>query len=218
MVGPVIRYYHMLAALSINSFCLVRHLLLEETDPESYAQLRASPLASHSLSIYQNMERMMWLPPLSDHKHSVMLEFCPVGESSTCHICLSLPAVPSSGNSCPAVRGCLRTIAKKADRLIAIYVPQSHDTCVGAAAEEQLDGDKCHGSHAGGSQPQGQGTGGKQKRTRMHTVTVKVLNRSKNGKPKCIVPAIWKQCKQETFVTWVINPDQETATRRTTRL
>jgi hypothetical protein len=73
----------MLAALSIDSFRLVRYLLHEETGPESYAQLRASPLASHSLSIYQNMERMMWLPPLSDHKHSVMLEFCPVGESST---------------------------------------------------------------------------------------------------------------------------------------
>jgi hypothetical protein len=34
----------------------------------------------------------------------------------------------------------LRTIAEKADRLIAIYVPQSHDICVAVAAEEQLEG------------------------------------------------------------------------------
>jgi hypothetical protein len=34
-----------------------------ETGPDSYNQLRTSLMASHSLSNYQKMERMMRLPP-----------------------------------------------------------------------------------------------------------------------------------------------------------
>ncbi len=82
----VTRYDHILAALSVDTVHLVRHVLHDETGPESYNQLRASLLASHSLSNYQKMKSMMRLPPLGDHKPSVMLaemlEFCPVGESA----------------------------------------------------------------------------------------------------------------------------------------
>jgi hypothetical protein len=56
----------MLAALSVDSVRLVRHVLHEETGPNSYDQLRASLMASHSLSNYQKMERMMQLPLLGD--------------------------------------------------------------------------------------------------------------------------------------------------------
>jgi hypothetical protein len=84
---PVTRYYHVLAALSVDSVRLVRHVLHDDTGPESYDRLRASLLASHSLSNYQKMERMMRLSPLGDRKPSVMLaemlEYCPAGESTT---------------------------------------------------------------------------------------------------------------------------------------
>jgi hypothetical protein len=70
---PVARYYHVLASLSQDVICLVRHMLHEETGPNSYTNLRTSLLASHSLSNYQKIERMMKLPPLSDRKPSVML-------------------------------------------------------------------------------------------------------------------------------------------------
>ncbi len=80
-------YCHVLSSLSQDAVCLVRHMLHEETSPNSYANLRTLLLASHSLSNYQKMERMMKLPPLGDRKPSVMLaemlEYCPAGESIT---------------------------------------------------------------------------------------------------------------------------------------
>jgi hypothetical protein len=64
MADPVMRYYHVLAALSLDSVRLVRHVLHNDTGPKSYNRLLASLLASHSLSKCQKMERMMRLPPL----------------------------------------------------------------------------------------------------------------------------------------------------------
>jgi hypothetical protein len=87
VADPVTQYYHILAALSVDSVRLVRYVLHEETGPNSYYQLRASLMASHSLSNYQKMGRMMRLLLVGDRKPSVMLaemlEFCPVGKSST---------------------------------------------------------------------------------------------------------------------------------------
>ncbi len=101
VVNPVTRNYHMLAALSVDSVRLVRHVLHDDTGPESYNRLRASLLASHSFSNYQKMERMMRLLPLGDRKPSVMLaemlEFCPAGEST--------PAEASPGDQGAVIRG-----------------------------------------------------------------------------------------------------------------
>jgi hypothetical protein len=77
---------------------------------------------------------MMRLPPLSDRKPLVMLaemlEFCPAGESATAF--LYLQQLPREiwvllSEDDPAG---MRAIAKKADWLIAMHVPQSHDACV----------------------------------------------------------------------------------------
>ncbi len=53
VADPVTRYYHVLAALSVDSVRLMRHVLHNDTGPESYNRLRTSLLASHSLSNYQ---------------------------------------------------------------------------------------------------------------------------------------------------------------------
>jgi hypothetical protein len=143
---PVTRYYHMLAALSVDSVRLVRHVLHDDTGPESYNRLRASLLASHSLSNYQKMERMMRLPPLGDRKPSVMLaemlEYCPAGESTTAVFAfLFLQRLPREirvllSEDDPAN---MRAIAEKADRLIAMHVPQSHDNCAAVAADDAFE-------------------------------------------------------------------------------
>ncbi len=105
VVDPVARYYHVLSSLSQDAVRLVRHVLHEETGPDSYGNLRTSLMASHSLSNHQKMERMMKLPPLGDRKPSVMLaemlEYCPAGESTT----IPVPSTPSSGDSCTTLRG-----------------------------------------------------------------------------------------------------------------
>jgi hypothetical protein len=135
-----------LVALSVDSVRLVRHVLHNDTGPKSYERLRASLLASHSLSNYQKMERMMRLPPLGDRKPSVMLaemlEYCPAGESTTAVFAfLYLQRLPREirvllSEDDPAN---MRAIAEKADRLIAMHVPQSHDTCAAVAAEDSFD-------------------------------------------------------------------------------
>jgi hypothetical protein len=146
VADPVTRYYHVLAALSVDSVRLVRHVLHDDTGPESYERLRASLLASHSLSNYQKMERMMRLPPLGDRKPSVMLaemlEYCPAGESTTAVFAfLFLQRLPREirvllSEDDPAN---MRAIAEKADRLIAMHVPQSHDACAAVAAADSSE-------------------------------------------------------------------------------
>jgi hypothetical protein len=103
-------------------------------------------MASHSMSNYQKMERMIQLPPLGDCKPSVMLaemlEFCPAGESSTAVFAfLFLQRLPREiwvllSQDDPAN---MRGIAAKADRLIAMHVPQSHESCVAVTAEPRQE-------------------------------------------------------------------------------
>jgi hypothetical protein len=163
VADPVTRYYHVLAALSVDSVRLVRHVLHDDTGPESYDRLRASLLASHSLSNYQKMERMMRLPPLGDRKPSVMLvemlEYCPAGESTTAVFAfLFLQRLPREirvllSKDDPAN---MRAIAEKADRLIAMHVPQSHDSCAAVAAADDAFEDPEVVAALQGSEPQGQ--------------------------------------------------------------
>jgi hypothetical protein len=149
VVDPVSRYYHVLSSLPQEAVRLVRHVLHEDTGPASYDNLRTSLLASHSLSNYQKMEKMMKLPPLGDRKPSVMLaemlEVCPAGESSTAVFAyLFLQRLPREirvllSEDDPAD---MRAITDKADRLIAMHVPQGHDACAAVAGLDQdLDQD-----------------------------------------------------------------------------
>jgi hypothetical protein len=62
VVDPIARYYHVLSSLSQDAVRPVRHVLHEETGLDSYDNLRTSLMASHLLSNYQKMERMMKLP------------------------------------------------------------------------------------------------------------------------------------------------------------
>ncbi len=85
----------------------------------------------------------MRLPPLGDRKPSVMLaemlEYCLAGESTTAVFAfLYLQSLPREirvllSEDDPANMG---AIAEKADRLIAMHAPQSHDTCAAVAADD----------------------------------------------------------------------------------
>ncbi len=88
----------------------------------------------------------MKLLPLGDRKPSVklaeMLEYCPAGESATAVFAyLFLQRLPREirvllSEDDPAD---MRAIADKADRLIAMHVPQGHDACSAVSAADELE-------------------------------------------------------------------------------
>jgi hypothetical protein len=71
-----------------------------------------------------------------------MLEYCPTGESTTAVFAfLYLQRLPREirvllSEDDPAN---MRAIAEKADRLIAMHVPQSHDACAAVAADDSSE-------------------------------------------------------------------------------
>jgi hypothetical protein len=71
-----------------------------------------------------------------------MLEYCPAGESTTAVFAfLFLQRLPREirvllSEDDPAN---MRAIAEKADRLIAMHVPQSHDACAAVAAADSSE-------------------------------------------------------------------------------
>ncbi len=146
VADPIARYYQVLSSLSQDAVRLVHHVLHEETSPDSYTNLRTLLMASDSLSYYQKMEIMMKLPPLGDRKPLVMLaemlEYCPVGKLTTAVFAyLLLQQLPREirmllSEDDPAD---VRVITDKADRLIAMHVPQDHDTCAAIAGSEDSD-------------------------------------------------------------------------------
>jgi hypothetical protein len=144
---PVARYYHMLTSLTQDAVRLVRHMLHEDTDHNSYDNLHTSLLSSHSLSNYQKTEKMMGLPPLGNRKLSVMLvemlECCLAGESETHRFHVFVSPGSSSGDSCSALEddpADMRAIADKADCLIAMHVPQGHDACAAVSPVDDSEG------------------------------------------------------------------------------
>ncbi len=104
--------YHILETHSQDIIHLVRHVLHEETGPESYNQLRTSLMASHSLSncMSQKMERMMKLPLSATTSYCIShaggdAGVLPYGGVLHCHFHLLLPPVSSQGDLCAPFRG-----------------------------------------------------------------------------------------------------------------
>jgi hypothetical protein len=130
VANPIACYYHVFSSLSQDIVCLVRHVLHEKTGPDSYANLRTSLLASHSLFNYQKMERMMRLSPMGDRKLSVMLaemlekmlEYCPAGESTTAVFAYFL-LQQLLREICVLLSEDDQTDVDKADHLIAMQMP-----------------------------------------------------------------------------------------------
>ncbi len=102
VTDPVTRYYHVLSSLSRDAVRLVRHMLYEETGPESHDNLRTSLLASHSLSNNQKMERMMKHPTLGDPSCRLCLPSRGVDHR---HFYVPLPSAAAQGDLSAVVSG-----------------------------------------------------------------------------------------------------------------
>jgi hypothetical protein len=105
-------------------------------------QLKAALIASHVLSNYQRVEMLAKIEPLGGRHPSemltAMLELCPRGEEgSTFFFFFFLQRLPREirvllADENPAD---LRAVANKADKLVALHSPQSHNMVAAAMNE-----------------------------------------------------------------------------------
>ena len=156
------KYCHLLAALPREAFRMVAHLVEQEqeaadADENLYAQLKAALVSSHVMSNYRRIELLTTVEPLGGRRPSEllasMLELCPRGEEASpfffYHFLQRLPreirvllADEDAAN--------MRAVAEKADRLMILHKPQSHE--VGVAAVAPLsDEDEAVAAVTGGS-------------------------------------------------------------------
>jgi hypothetical protein len=140
ITDPVDRYYVVMAALSEQQSELVSNVMDKEPTAESYQLLKAALLASHSLTLYQMVEKLVNLEALGGRKPSelmaAMQKFRPPKDKHffIYHFLQRLPKevrilLAHDDFSDP------RKLAEKADGLMAIHQPHAPDvTAVAAAA------------------------------------------------------------------------------------
>jgi hypothetical protein len=148
IVDDDIKYSLLLTALPRDAFRIVAHLVVDDPPADAYVQLKTALIASHVLSNYQRVEALARMEPLGGRRPSemltAMLELCPRGEeSSTFFFFFFLQRLPREirvllADENPAD---LRAVADKADKLVALHSPLSHDMVAVASNEPDSEGE-----------------------------------------------------------------------------
>jgi hypothetical protein len=128
------KYCHMLTTLPRSSYRLISHLVEDIPSEESYIVLKEALMQAHQLSDYQRVELLSKVEPLGSRKPSdlqaAMIELCPRQHlDSPFFIYFFLQRLPHGIRVLLAEedRKDVRRIVEKADRLVALHVPQHHD-------------------------------------------------------------------------------------------
>jgi hypothetical protein len=128
MTDDEIKYTLLLTALPWDAFRVVAHLVEDNPPADGYVQLKAALIASHVLSNYQWVEMLARMEPLGGRRPSemltAMLELCLRGEESSMFFFFFFLQ--------RLLREILHAVADKADKLVALHSPQSHDMVAAA--------------------------------------------------------------------------------------
>jgi hypothetical protein len=134
VTSGVDRYCHVLTTLPCSSYRLISHLVEDIPSEESYTVLKEALMQAHQLSDYQRVELLSKVEPLGSRKPSdllaAMIELCPRQHlDSPFFLYFFLQRLPREIRVLLAEEDPkdVRRIAEKADRLVALHVPQHHD-------------------------------------------------------------------------------------------
>jgi hypothetical protein len=148
VTSGVDRYCHVLTTLPRSSYRLISHLVEDIPSEESYTVLKEALMQAHQLSDYQRVELLSKVEPLGNRKPSdllaAMIELCPRQHlDSPFFLYFFLQRLPREIRVLLAEEDPkdVRRIAEKADRLVALHVPQHHDAvaAVPLSSDEEAD-------------------------------------------------------------------------------
>jgi hypothetical protein len=137
------RYYLVLGALGEAQVDLINNIMDEEPTDESYQKMKEALVASHTLTPFQMVDRIVNMEPLGGRKPTellaAMLRFWPK-EDHHFFVYHFLQRMPREVRVLLA-RDCskdIRALAEKADELMSLHLPQECDvTAVAAVDSEQ---------------------------------------------------------------------------------
>jgi hypothetical protein len=124
ITDPVDKYYLVAASLNEQQSDMVNHILESEVTADSYERLHNALVASHSLTNFQKVDRLVTMEPLGGRKPSELMAAMERlrppsdGHFFVYHFLQRLP----------------RKLAEKADQLMALHQPHVHDVAAVSAA------------------------------------------------------------------------------------
>jgi hypothetical protein len=140
VTAGVDKYCHLLTMLPWASYKLISHMVEQMPVEESYQQLKDALLSAHTLSDYQRVELLSKVEPLGARKPSellaTMIELGPRQQlDSPFFFYFFLQRLPHEIRVLLSEEDPkdIRAIAEKADRLVALHVPQHHDAVAAVA-------------------------------------------------------------------------------------
>jgi hypothetical protein len=158
VTGPLEKFYVILSALSEANVDRVKHVVEAEPDEHSYNNLKEGLLASHVMTDYQKIDKLMQLEPLNGRKPSDMLiemEKLKPADDKQYFAYMFLQRLPSEVRVLLSKEPIdnMRQLAEK-----ALHQPQSHDVTAPVAAtapkceEESVAAVKAGGKKGGQKQ------------------------------------------------------------------
>jgi hypothetical protein len=148
IMDPVDRYYLVMAALAEPQIDLVSNILPPAPEETSYDLIKNALVASHSLTPYQKVDRLMAMEPLGGRKPSEMLAAMqklqpPKDEHFFTFAFLQRLLREIHVLLAQDDQSDIQNLAQKADAYMALHQPQHHDVAaVGPATGETPSADE----------------------------------------------------------------------------
>jgi hypothetical protein len=139
---PLEKYYLVLDALSEANVDLVRHIVEEEPDATSFQRIREGLVAAHILTDYQRIDRLVASEQLNGRKPSEMLaemNKLKPADNDQYFAYFFLQRLPREVRILLSQEPVadMRSLAAKADALMALHVPQQHEVAAVAPSDAE---------------------------------------------------------------------------------
>jgi hypothetical protein len=164
---PLDKYYLVMSALSETQVDMVSSVLRAEPDQDSYSQLKAALVASHTMSDYQKVDKLMAMEPLGGRKPTELLaamQKLRPPQDEAFFAWAFIQRLPREVRVLLAQDDTsdMRKLAEKADALVALHQPQHHDvTAVAAVGQTSENNSAADEETVAAATARGKGQGGK---------------------------------------------------------